>query len=74
MKKIVKFSLAVAALSFATLFTSCEKEKVKVDPVEEEGEQIIFDGNVIGNGSQEFESRVHTQSKKENTCSKVGFM
>ncbi len=64
MKKIVKFSLAVAALSFATLITSCEKEKVKVDPVEEEGEQIVFDGNVIGNGSQEFEIKgTHTIKK-----------
>ncbi|MDD4617591.1 MAG: hypothetical protein PHO51_00380 [Bacteroidales bacterium] len=63
MRHFVKLSFVVAAMFSATLFTSCEKEEPGTDPVNPT-EQIVFEGNVIGNGSQEFEIKgTHTLKK-----------
>lgn len=50
-KKLLMFITALAVTMTAAL--SCQKDDPKPDPIEEE--QIVFEGNVIGNGSQEFE-------------------
>lgn len=56
-------NLAILLISAISLFLSfsCEKE---VTPTPEPTEQIIFAGNVIGNGSQEFEIKENHTLKK----------
>lgn len=57
-------NLAILLISTITLILpfSCEKEVVT--PAPDPAEQIIFEGNVIGNGSQEFEIKENHTLKK----------
>jgi hypothetical protein len=59
-KKLLMFITALAVTLIAAL--SCQKDDPKPDPSEQE--QIIFEGNVIGNGSQEFEIKGNHIIKK----------
>ncbi|MDP3451703.1 MAG: hypothetical protein Q8R90_02000 [Bacteroidales bacterium] len=61
MKQIKKIALIFASVLSLAL-TSCEKEKKIETP--DNKEQILFNGNEIGNGSQEFEIKgTHTLKK-----------
>lgn len=62
MKQIKTISLLLIFSILTLIPLSCEKEIVTPDP--EETEQIIFNGNVIGNGSQEFEIKESHTIKK----------
>ncbi len=62
MKTIKIFFSVIVFAIVAVLTASCQKEEPAPDPSEQE--QIIFEGNVIGNGSQEFEIKgTHTIKK-----------
>lgn len=62
MKTIKIFFSVIVFAIVAVLTASCQKEEPAPDPSEQE--QIIFEGNVIGNGSQEFDIKgTHTIKK-----------
>lgn len=56
------FKVAIASVMVTMFALSCQKEDPAPDPSQQE--QIVFEGNVIGNGSQEFEIKgTHTLKK-----------
>jgi len=63
MKKIKTLAAIIASALLVNLATSCSDNN-KIEKPEEPSEQIIFNGNQIGNGSQEFEIKgKHTLKK-----------
>ncbi len=64
MKTITKIGTLAFLLSFFLLAVSCEKDEVVDGGDNNNEEQIIFEGNIIGNGAQEFEiTGTHTLKK-----------
>ena len=57
-------NLAILLISSTSLFLPLSCEKETVTPTPDPTEQIIFEGNVIGNGSQEFEIKESHTIKK----------